>query len=178
MSTLHSPLRLNVGFIVHSSIGFSREFEFDIPKINLSPDLELTDLRGIVRITRTPQGLPVQVKMEANLTTQCVRCLTDTQQPLSVDFTELYAFSPKQITDSGLILPDDMHIDLEPLLREYMLLEIPISTLCREDCRGLCPICGANLNETDCDHREEETDPRLSVLKSLLEEDKEENEGS
>lgn len=176
MSTPSSPLRLNVGFIAHSSIGFSREFEFDIPKIRLSPDLELIDLKGTVRISRTPQGLPVQVKMDANVGVQCVRCLTDTQQPLSVDFTELYAFTAKQVSESGLILPDDMHIDLDSLLREYMLLEIPISPLCREDCQGLCPVCGANLNETHCDHSTEEIDPRLSVLKSLLEEKKEEEE--
>jgi uncharacterized protein len=54
------------------------------------------------------------------------------------------------------------------LFREYILLEIPISPLCRPDCKGLCPICGNNLNEDTCHHEEEAGDPRLASLKALL----------
>jgi uncharacterized protein len=167
LSNLKNPLRLNVGFFLHQSIGFSRDFYFDIPKIHLPPDLDLRNLTGVARVTRTPQGLPVQVKMNASLSTECVRCLKGIQQPLHIDFTELYAFSEKAVTDSNLILPEDGHIDLAPLVREYMLLEIPIGPLCRPDCKGLCPVCGENLNENEHDHGEEEGDPRLAVLKSL-----------
>jgi uncharacterized protein len=105
--------------------------------------------------------------MRAFLQAECVRCLRNFDQPLEIDFTELYAFSPRSVTDSNLILPEDGHIDLEPLVREYMLLEIPISPLCTPDCRGLCPICGENLNEHQHTHSESEGDPRLAVLKSL-----------
>jgi len=66
-------------------------------------------------------------------------------------------------------LPEDGHIDLSPLVREYMLLDIPIKPLCSTDCKGLCPVCGENLNETQCGHTTESIDPRLAVLKSLLE---------
>ena len=164
----HSPFRLNVGFIVHQNVGYSREFLFKIPQIQISPDLELKDLAGSARITRTPQGLPVQLIMHAALKAQCSRCLTDFHQRLNIDFTELYAFSQRSVTDSELILPDDGHIDLTPLIREYMLLSSPINPLCRPDCKGLCPYCGENLNETTCQHHAEEIDPRLSGLKSLL----------
>lgn len=170
MSTPRNPLRLNVGFIVHEQIGYSREFQFEIPHVRLSEDFEVSDLEGTARITRTPQGLPVQVKMQARVAAQCVRCLTEIQQPLEVDFTEMYAFNKSQATESGLILPDDQHIDLAPLLREYFLLEVPIGPLCKEDCKGLCPVCGVNLNVNDHTHEDEVIDPRLSVLKSLLEE--------
>jgi uncharacterized protein len=57
---------------------------------------------------------------------------------------------------------------LEPLVREEMLLAIPINPICRADCKGLCPICGGNLNETLCSHEGEEVDPRLSILKTWL----------
>ncbi len=172
MSNPHSPLRLNVGFIIHQSIGYSREFPFDIDKIHLAPDLDLVNLTGVARITRTPQGLPVQVKMRANVISQCVRCLSEFKQPLEIDFTELYAFSRKSVTASDLLLPEDAHIDLTPLVREYMLVAIPISPLCRPDCKGLCPICGENQNITTCHHDSEDIDPRLSVLKELLRENK------
>ncbi len=168
MSNPHSPLRLNVGFIAHQGIGYSRDFDFDIPDLRLPPDLTLHGLTGLARFTRTPQGLLAQVKMHAMLQTECVRCLDPFYQLLDIEFTELYAFSERFVTESELILPEDGHIDLEPLVREYMLLEIPISPLCRPDCKGLCPICGGNLNKENCNHDANTGDPRLASLKSLL----------
>ncbi|MFZ0533246.1 MAG: DUF177 domain-containing protein [Anaerolineales bacterium] len=168
MSDPHSPLRLNVGFVVAQSAGFSRDFPFDLPQINVPPDLRLNNLIGAVRVTRTPQGILVQVDIQTLIDLECVRCLTDFQQTLKIDFTELYAFSPRYVTDSGLIMPETGVIDLAPVLREYILLEIPISPLCRLDCKGLCPICGNNLNESTCTHEDDSGDPRLASLKSLM----------
>jgi uncharacterized protein len=170
MTTLipRAPLRLNVGFIVHQGIGYSRNFDFAVPKLPLSPDQELRNLTGLARFTRTPQGLLSQVNMHAILYTDCARCLTTFPQPLNIDFTELYAFAQKYATEAGLILPEDGNIDLEPLVREYMWLEIPINPLCKPDCKGLCPICGGNLNEEACNHEADVFDPRLEALKTLL----------
>ena len=169
---MHQPnnlLRLNVGFLINQPVGYSRDFLFDIPRINLSEDLELNELAGSAHISRTSQGLLVQVKMQATLPSECVRCLIQYNQSLNTDFTELYAFSKDSVTESELILPEDGHIDLDPLVREYMLLEVPISPICQLDCKGLCQICGNNLNDEQCEHDEESIDPRLSKLKTLLE---------
>jgi uncharacterized protein len=163
-----SPLRINVGFIVHQTIGYSRDFPIEVEKIHLPPDLDLADLSGRARVTRTPQGLLVQVKMHATVLSECVRCLTGFQQSLNIDFAELYAFNLRSVTDSELLLPEDGHIDLTTLVREYMLLEVPISPLCNLECKGLCPVCGENMNESNCDHGPDGGDPRLAVLKSLL----------
>lgn len=152
MSDSNSLLRLNVGFIVHHTIGFSHDFNFDFPEVHIEPDLHLTNLLGVARVTRTPQGLLVRVKMQANVQAECVRCLENFSQPLGVDFSELYAFNKRSVTDSGLILPENGYINLAPVLREYMLLEIPISPFCRPDCKGLCPECGTNINLSSCEH--------------------------
>lgn len=173
MSNPLSPLRLNVGFFLNENIGYSRDFPFDLPQIHLPPDLDLENLSGVARITRTAQGLLIQAKVHASYSTECARCLTNFDQPLEAEFTEVYAFTPKSITESELILPEDGHIDLEPLVRDYMLLAVPINPLCRPDCKGLCPVCGENLNENQHKHDTDEVDPRLSVLKSLLKKDKE-----
>ena len=167
MSTLHDFFRLNVGFIIHETIGYSRDFPFEAAAVHLPPDLQLTDLDGMVRVTRTAQGLLVQVRMAASIPAQCVRCLEDFKQPLQINFAELYAFTPNSLTDSGLLVPESGKIDLAPLLREEMLLAVPISPICRENCLGLCPICGENLNRVQCRHEPEEIDPRLEVLKQL-----------
>lgn len=170
MSNSTNPFRLNLGFLTHQPVGSSRDFIFEIPEFTLDSDLELQDLAGSARVTRAAQGMLVHVKLRALLRTECVRCLTDFRQPLSTDFTELYAFSRKSVTDSELILPEDANINLRPLIREYMLLDIPIKILCSPNCKGLCLICGENLNESACDHGPETPDPRLSILKSLLDE--------
>ena len=167
-SQSQSFLRLNVGFIVHQTIGYSRDFDFNLPEIKLDEDLVLNNLHGVVRVTRTPQGLLVQVKLQAHTSNSCVRCLEDFEMPLQVDFSDLYAFDHRSVTESGLILPDNGHINLAPLLREFMLLEIPISPICRTDCRGLCLECGTNLNITPCDHQRTTGDSRLDALQSLL----------
>ncbi|MCI0521539.1 MAG: DUF177 domain-containing protein [Chloroflexi bacterium] len=171
MPQLSALLRLNVGFLVNSPVGVSRDFEFDIPSLSIAPDLDLNALQGHVHVSRTAQGLLVQSYLRAALAAECVRCLSPFQQTVQTDFTELYAFSRNATTESELLLPDDMHIDLRPLVREYTLLAMPISPLCRPDCRGLCPVCGENLNETTCDHSNEAVDPRLEQLKNLLDED-------
>ena len=168
MTDPHSPLRLNVGFIVAQSAGFSRDFPFDLPQINIPPDLQLSRLIGIVRTTRTPQGILVQAELKGLVMLECVRCLTEFEQLLNINFTELYAFSQRYMTESGLLMPETGFIDLNPVLREVALLEIPISPLCRPDCKGLCPICGNNLNESTCNHEDDSVDPRLADLKKLL----------
>ena len=171
VSQNRNPFRLNVGFLIGQSVGSSRDFPFEIDYIRLDPELVLEQLSGVARVTRTAQGLLVQAKMHATLLTECVRCLKGYAQPLNIDFTELYAFTNKSVTDSGLMLPEDAHINLAPLAREYMHLDIPIKPLCSPDCKGLCPVCGENLNEIDCGHKPEDSDPRLAVLRSLLEND-------
>ena len=168
MSDPHSPLRLNVGFIVAQSAGYSRDFPFAVPQIALPPDLLAKNLDGFTRVTRTPQGILIQANLCATLDLECVRCLNPFPNTLNVNFTELYAFSSRHMTESSLLMPETGIIDLTPVLREYLLLEIPISPLCNTDCKGLCPVCGNNLNEQACDHSIESDDLRLDVLKRLL----------
>ena len=110
----------------------------------------------------------MQAKLHALIEIECVRCLDPFDQQLHTDFSELYAFTKRSTTESNLILPEDGHIDLEPILREYMLLEVPISSMCRQDCKGLCLVCGENRNRANCDHNTQPDDPRLSVLKDFI----------
>jgi uncharacterized protein len=128
----------------------------------------MRNFTGAAEIGRTPQGLIVQGNFTGESELECVRCLRGFQQPLSWQITELYAFNKKSVSESGLILPEDAHIDLQPLLREYALLEVPINPIHSVDCLGLCPICGQDLNIRDCGHRPVEPESPLSKLKTLL----------
>jgi uncharacterized protein len=162
------PLRLNVGFLVSGPIGTGRDFDFDFEHFQVSDDLSLDDFVGFAKISRTPQGLLVEGNFSARIELECVRCLIGFNQPIHFDFTELYAFNSKSVTESGLMVPEDAQIDLQPLVREYALLEFPISPIHDPHCKGLCPVCGQDLNQRDCGHRPEADDSSFDVLRNLL----------
>jgi uncharacterized protein len=167
VTNLRRPLRLNVGFLIKSPIGTRREFDFEFEKMRLGDDLTLHHFSGTACFDRTQQGLLLQGKFEATADLDCVRCLESFSQSLKWSFSDLYAFDKRNITDSGLLVPEDAQINLEPLLREYALLEFPISPVCEPDCKGLCPVCGENQNLTTCEHRPEPDSP-FAALKELL----------
>ncbi len=167
MPNPRKPFRINVGFIMHEEVGYSHLIPFDLEKVKLD-DLELQNLTGDVSIGRTPQGLVVRGKFSAETKLECVRCLKEFKFPLKWEFTELYAFTRKSLSESELLVPDDAHLELAPLLREYALLEIPINSLHDPDCKGLCIECGQDLNLKDCGHSQDRDDSPFSVLKNLL----------
>lgn len=168
MSNLRHPLRLNVGFLINATVGTSRDFAFDFDQMPLGEDVLLHAFGGVAHFDRTPQGLLLQGRFHGGIDLECVRCLETFVYPIVWTQTDLYAFDKRSLSESNLLVPEDGYIDLEPLLREYALLEVPINPICRPDCRGLCPICGQNLNLADCGHRPE-TDSPLAALKALLE---------
>jgi uncharacterized protein len=93
----------------------------------------------------------------------CSRCLNPVRQDLSLDFKEEF---------SELEYPgEDAAMDLAEIASELWVTAVPMRVLCQEDCRGLCPICGRNLNEGECDCSKDEADPRLEALRGLISND-------
>jgi len=84
---------------------------------------------------------------------------------LAVAIGELYERQP--LEGETYLLPADDVLDLEPLVRDVLLLELPAVPLCRTDCQGLCPDCGVDHNVTSCDCSTSEPDPRWAALRSL-----------
>lgn len=152
MSLPRNPLKFNVGFLLNTPIGTNRDIHFEYPEILLQPDFHLSGFSGVAKAGRTPQGILIQGVFQGNAPVECVRCLTGFEQTLHTTFDELYAFDQRSITESELILPEDGNINLDPLVREYLLIEMPISPICKSNCLGLCPECGQNLNELPRDH--------------------------
>ncbi len=173
MYTPRKALRINVGFIVHSEIGYEHDFPFDFEQLRVDDDLDLYQFKGHALIRRTPQGLLLEGEFQAELITECVRCLKPFHYLAHWQITELYAFNRNSITESGLLLPEDHHIDLAPLTRDYALLEIPINPICRTDCKGLCPVCGEDLNLYDCGHTFPSIQSPFAILRDLLNRDDE-----
>lgn len=164
-----NPLLVNVGFLVKAEVGYSRTIEFDVPEMVLASDLTLRNLRGAAHFGRTPQGLIAEVNLSGHTPSECARCLDEFDLALATEFTELYAFDERSTTESHLLVPANHQIDLAPIGREYLLLDMPMTPLCRPDCQGLCPVCGANRNNEHCDHQTLSGDPRFAVLKDFIE---------
>jgi uncharacterized protein len=168
MANPRKPFRINVGFIVHEEIGYSHRFPLEFDKAVLGEDLTLKDFQGLIVIDRAQQGLVVQGEFSGDTTLECVRCLKPYLQHLHGEWTEMYAFTQKSVSESGLLVPEEGYIDFAPILREYALLEYPIKPLCKPDCMGLCIECGQDLNVKDCGHSQSDEDSPFSVLKNLL----------
>lgn len=135
---------------------------------------------GQAEIWNAGDRLLVTAKLEGEATLVCSRCLTEYTEPMKVSFEEEFVQGEveeehdeeDEEEDSGRTVSfyTGDEIDLADPLRENILLELPMKPLCDEDCEGLCPTCGINLNEGDCKCTGEPdvVDPRLAVLKDLL----------
>jgi uncharacterized protein len=161
------PLRLNVGFLLNKNVGDGRSFDFDHASLRVGEDLDIQNLRGSVHMTRTGQGVYANGQLQAKIQLDCVRCLTTFDQALRFKLDDLFSYPPEKASDRTLSVSMNGILDLNPLFREYLLLDIPLQPVCQQDCKGLCAECGLNLNEGECDHPLTDVDPRLEVLKTL-----------
>lgn len=136
-----------------------------------------TPFRGSAEIWNTGDRLLVQAKLSGEAVVPCSRCLTPFATPLSVSFDEEFvegqpnSVTPREDEEDQSIATayQGDTIDLAESVRDNILLELPMKPLCRADCAGLCPTCGANLNEGGCSCEDTSTvDPRLAALERLL----------
>lgn len=130
-----------------------------------------------LHLGRSGHGVLVTGSFSGDVPLVCSRCLEPFQFQVEDRF-DLYcepgAASPPEeeheLTDDELDVTylEEGRINTDHLLRESILLSLPVQPLCHEDCRGLCPRCGANLNQGACTCTETRVDPRLQVLRKLL----------
>ncbi|MCY1021824.1 YceD family protein [Pyxidicoccus sp. MSG2] len=140
-------------------------------------------------------GVLLEGQFTATVTSQCKRCLGDVEMKVPVSFT--LNLVPKALVHGDDYLKDDESlmekkersqgetggsfelddadqevfdgkvIDLDPIVREQLILALPLTTVCREDCKGLCPQCGINRNDATCSCETKPVDPRLAPLKNI-----------
>jgi uncharacterized protein len=157
--------------------GSQREVDLSVPA---PPELG-------IEVLSVPEGSPVELRLRleavmegvlvtgtatAGLEGECARCLASLSEPIEVDVQELFVYDDSDIEDDeeeGVFRLDGDLLDLEPLLRDGIVLSLPFQPLCRDDCPGLCIECGARLAD-DPDHQHDEPiDPRWAGLAALAE---------
>ncbi len=124
-----------------------------------------SDLALEVKLEEVSEGVLVTATATASLEGECARCLDEFTSSTRVSFLEL--FTPGDEGDDGYRLDGDL-LDLEPALRDGLVLELPLSPLCRPDCPGLCSECGIRLADAGPDHRHEAVGGVWAVLAELL----------
>ena len=116
------------------------------------------------RLESLHDGILVSGDVFATADGECVRCLTDVSIPVEVEFQELFAYSFDEAFDYTV---QDDHVDLEPLVRDAVVLSLPFQPVCQEDCLGLCPVCGVRLLDNPGHEHEAPVDPRWAALVGL-----------
>jgi uncharacterized protein len=133
------------------------------------------------RMESVMEGVLVTGTVRAPLAGECVRCLEPLDREVTADYQELFAYpdtlagvpgrgqdgaADEEADEETQVLQDDM-VDLEPVLRDAVVLSLPLQPVCREDCPGLCPECGARLADDPEHHHEEAVDIRWAALREL-----------
>ena len=170
----------NVAQSLKESVGASRGLIidgvlYDLDEHNPGP----VPVCGELTLVRTEDGILAAGFAEAVVTEECRRCLEPVESAVRIEFEEEYV--PSIDIETGAQIPTDestpelvineRHIlDISEVVRQYIVMEAT-TALCRQDCKGICPQCGKNLNLGPCDCKIDNVDPRLEILKQLLDTD-------
>ncbi|HET9494481.1 MAG TPA: DUF177 domain-containing protein [Chloroflexia bacterium] len=183
MDSTNNELTYNVAQLLKERVGSTRKLDVSIETLPLyedgDEDLDAHDLEGTVKVTNLGEGVLVQGDVKAIVHVQCSRCLTDINLPVEGQLEE--QFRPTVDVETGRAVQrqsyevddtafdiDANHImDLTEPVRQALLVAMDMRPLCREDCKGLCPECGANRNDVDCGHEQVVEDSRWAALREL-----------
>ena len=164
-----------------SANGLAVDTEIEQDQLHLPEDEALTvtaPIRVQGRLTKVMEQVYFRGSVEGALSGQCSRCLDVVHysftEDLQVVFFPMGAHghsddlpSDHSTDDLDVYLHDGIRLDLYPVVREHVVMAFPVQTLCREDCVGLCQVCGGNRNEQSCACQDASDDPRFAILKRL-----------
>jgi uncharacterized protein len=171
-------MQINVAQLLRAPIGSVRDYDIK-QVIDITGDGVSSLVQGQVRLMRTNRSILAKGTLDTEAELTCSRCLGQFECPLVMKLEEEYYPTTDVITgapvpvpdEPGLFIIDEHHVlDLTEAVRQYALLAIPMKPLCKEDCAGLCPYCGHNLNRGLCGCTSQKTDPRWAELSKLKKE--------
>lgn len=174
MSHRHPDARSELVFEIHELARRAGTMKTIRRTVSAPADLGI-DLIGVpqgsdididLRLEAVVEGVLVTGSADAILRGECARCLEAIDDRGSFRIQELYFYPGREAEEDSCWVVDDM-IDVEAPLRDAVVLELPFTPLCRPDCAGLCPQCGANLNNDPGHSHGEQVDPRWEKLAGL-----------
>ena len=169
-------MRYNLAQLLMEPTGSTRDYEIDdsFP----GPENGTDRVQGWIRVIRTHQGVLVRSQLETQVRLTCSRCIREFERRSELTMEEEFFPTIDPATgrktelpeeSEGVVHLDGQHdLDMSEVVRQYVLSEVPIKPLCREECPGLCPECGSNLNKEKCKCNTASADPRWGSLAELL----------
>lgn len=152
--------------------GSSRVVEVSEPVAGLSQELvqvpDDTPIQGELLLESVVEGILVTGPLSGAMVLSCARCLRAFERPFSLEVSELFAVGARPEDDEYPLDPAGA-MDLEPMVRDAVVLSMPFSPLCRPDCQGLCERCGGDRNLGECTCGPVQADPRWAALDRLTE---------
>ncbi len=148
-------------------------------KMEASIDMDEIKLTGVSYPIRTRTGFPILIQnrgkdkvcfrfeTEVVLGIPCSRCLEEVPYPVSIQVVEEIDFGTMEEHEEFPYLENKI-LDLDMLIFDEIVPKLPSRVLCREDCRGLCPVCGTNLNEKECGCDRTVADPRMAAIQDIF----------
>lgn len=144
----------------------------------LAEDVRLASgVEGWILLFKIAQEVTIDAECATSMRLECGRCLNEYQVPVELKFRLMYLpMKDQEFPEEKELVADDLgvsfyrkpEIQMRDLFREELILSIPLQPLCRPDCPGLCPSCGADLSTTACGCRSSAPDARFSALAGLL----------
>jgi len=166
-------MQINVAQLLKEETGAARDYEMD-SSCRIGERTAL--VAGPLKLIRINRGILVRGRLRAQMPLSCSRCLEEYTHPLVLTLADTYWQTVDVNTGERLTVPleaaeftiGETHLlDLDDGIRQHLLLQTPLKPLCREDCRGICPQCGRNLNLDSCSCAAAEVDPRWAPLIEL-----------
>lgn len=181
MKSVSNDLNYNVSGLLHEQVGATRGYELNEPELDLDENQHATDLTGSVQLLRIGTGILATVTVKATVELQCSRCLIPIKREVETKFEEDFrptvsvatgekvaaALEGEDEEDFFRISPQQV-LDITEAIRQNLLVNVPLQALCKPDCAGLCPVCGADRNVENCGHTIEHHDARFAALSDLL----------
>ncbi len=162
------PLELNDVFVTPDSrLEVNECFTFDDVSAE-GEGLTVSPVKVCGKVTNTGGLVELTYTADFKYSKPCDRCLAETEKAVKYEFVHTLALSAENEESDDIIIVPGYSLDLYELVRDDILLELPIKHLCSEDCLGLCPQCGQNLNLDKCSCKKQAVDPRMAVLDELL----------
>ncbi len=167
-------VQINVSQQLKAPIGSTRNYEVN-ETVDIAGGSSL--VQGELRLMRTDRSILAKGTLQTEIELTCSRCLSLFSCPLTLNIGEEYFPTTDVVTGDSLSLPDEPSgftideyniLDLTDAIRQYALMALPMKPLCREDCAGLCPTCGCNLNQASCNCRPKPVDSRWPELSKLV----------
>jgi uncharacterized protein len=146
---------------LHRDLSAPSEWELELVRVPPGSPVRLD-----VRLESVVDGVLVSGTLRASLAAECGRCLEPVTEDLEVDIAELFAYEPDP-DDAEIPVLDGDFLDLEALLRDAVVLALPLNPVCDDDCAGLCVTCGERLADAGPDHGHDAVDPRWAALSAL-----------